>query len=138
MWVCQESEKQKHTSHCYYLLLDNSNIWIVSETSREALKIATRTVILMHSNSVFHGICICKKKDPLLQVKVYSNINNLISPDVKNVCFAGDYKVVFLFFPSQNRKFSNITNAIIFKHCAEIKIRKRPRTLELHTITSDN
>lgn len=66
-----------------------------------------------------------KRKMPLLQVKVYSNINNLISPDVKNVCFAGDYKVVFLFFPSQNRKFDNIINTIIFKHCAEIKIKKK-------------
>lgn len=61
--------KHKHTSHCYYLLLDNLNIWIVSKTSREALKIATRTLILMHSNSVFHGICNCKKKDAFITGK---------------------------------------------------------------------
>lgn len=82
MGVCQELQKQKHTSHCYYLLLDNFNIWIASEASREALKIATRTLILMHSNSTFHDISICRKNMPLLQVSVYSNINNLISPDV--------------------------------------------------------
>lgn len=37
------------------------------------------------------------------------------------MCFAGDYQVVFLFFPSENRKFNNIINEIISKHCAEIK-----------------
>lgn len=82
MGVCQELQKQKHTSHCYYLLLDNFNISIASEASREALKIATRTLILRHSNSMFHDISICRKKMPLLQVSVYSNINNVISPDV--------------------------------------------------------
>lgn len=82
MGVCQELQKQKHTSHCYYLLLDNFNISIASEASREALKIASRTLILRHSNSMFHDISICRKKMPLLQVSVYSNINNLISPDV--------------------------------------------------------
>lgn len=67
MWVCQELEKQTtKTSHCYYLLLENLNIWIVSKASREALKIVTGTVILMHSNSMFHGIYICRKKDAFI------------------------------------------------------------------------
>lgn len=36
-------------------------------------------------------------------------------------CGLQETRVVFLLFPSTNRKFSNIINAIMFKHCAEIK-----------------
>lgn len=67
MWVCQESEKQKHTSHWYYLLLDNWNAWTVSEASRETLKIVTKTVILMRSNSVLLALLFVERKMPLLE-----------------------------------------------------------------------
>lgn len=50
---------------------------------------------------VFHNIYICRKKDAFITGKVYSNINNVISPDVKNVCFAGVYEVAFPIFPSK-------------------------------------
>lgn len=62
-----KNQKNKHTSHWYYLLLDNWNAWTVSEDSRETLKIATKTVILMRSNSVLLALLFVERKMPLLE-----------------------------------------------------------------------
>lgn len=100
MWVCQESEKETYTSLCYYLLLDNLNIWI-ERCFQGSIKNSNHNSHLnaKYLKHVLHSIYIYRKKDAFITGKVDSNINNLISPDAKNVCFAGVYEVAFPIFP---------------------------------------